>query len=129
MVNQSGITTTSYVSTRQILIDPKMAFSMGCVVDQTAGVTVGTKKIVKAGTPVTGDLDARGTAFTPEVTTTGVSNAVGIILHDVDVTAGDANATILLWGFVNVNKMESDIQALITDDVAEALPKITFLKA
>lgn len=147
MLNKSGITKTTYGNINQILANVKLQHSLGIVVDDTVGVTVGTKKIAKAGTPVYGDLSARTTAFVKETTTAAVtgnlvipdaggtvvvpepakSNAVGILLHDVDVTAGDANGTILTFGFVNKSRLESDVQALITAPVIAALSKITFL--
>ena len=98
------------------------------VVSSALGVADGAKSIVKAGTPVTGSLDARTTPFTAAVTTSGASNAVGVLLHDVDVTNGNANGTLLIFGFVNTNRLASTVQALITSEVKTALnAKVTFL--
>lgn len=59
----------------------------------------------------------------------GTSSAVGILLHDVDITEGNANGSLLIWGFVNLNRLESDTQALVTPGVKSALSgKVTFLK-
>ena len=128
MFNKSGITKTTLTAPTQILANVELQASVGCVVAKSAGVTVGNKTIVKAGTPVTGSLDALTTAFTAAVTTTGVSNAVGIILHDVDVTDGAANATLLIFGFVNKNRIDATTKAKITAEVVNALAgKITFL--
>lgn len=125
MLNNTGIKKETYGSGKQILFAVEHQVSMGIVVDQSVGVTEGTKKIAKAGTPLTGDLDARGTAFTAATTSTD-SNAVGILLHDVDVTVDDNNGAILLFGFVNTNMIDSTIKAKITADVKKALPMITF---
>lgn len=128
MLNNTGIKKETYGSGKQILFAVEHQVSMGIVVDQSVGVTEGTKKIAKAGTPLTGDLDARGTAFTAftAATTSTDSNAVGILLHDVDVTVDDNNGAILLFGFVNTNMIDSTTKAKITADVKKALPMITF---
>lgn len=125
MLNNTGIKKETYGSGKQILFAVEHQVSMGIVVDQTVGVTEGTKKIAKAGTPLTGNLDERGTAFT-EATTSTDSNAVGILLHDVDVTVDDNNGVILLFGFVNTNMIDGTTKAKITADVKKALPMIKF---
>lgn len=129
MLNNTNVVKTKYNSGNQILFAVEHQVSMGIVVDQSVGVTEGTKKIAKAGTPITGNLDARETAFTAAVTsgeTPKVSNAVGILLHDVDVTIGDNNGAILLFGFVNTNRIDSTTKAKITAEVKAALPMIKF---
>lgn len=124
MLNQSGITKTSGVNVRQILANVELQYSVGCVVSASAGVMVGSKKIVKAGTPLAGNLDSRETPFIGAST----DPAVGVLLHDVDVTAGNANATLLIFGFVNTNQLEDDVKAKITAGVKTNLnAKVTFL--
>lgn len=130
MFNNTGITKKTAVAPNQILMftDPQVGVSI--IVDNT-GISAGDdgKKIIKAGTPVSGDLTARGTAFTKASTTEGVSNAVGVLLHDVDVTAGNNNGTLLLFGFVDLNKLDTTTAALITTEVKTALKGgVTFLK-
>lgn len=130
MLNNTGIKKETYGSGNQILFAVEHQVSMGIVVDETVGVTEGTKKIAKAGTPITGNLDARETAFTAAVSsgdTNKTSNAVGILLHDVDVTVGDNNGTILLFGFVNTNRIDDKTKAKITAEVKAALPMIKFV--
>ena len=128
MYNNTGITKTSYLNKNQILFAVEHQVSMSIVVDDTAGTedSATKRKIVKAGTPLTGSLDARTTAFTKATTSTG-SNAVGILLHDVDVTAGENNGTLLIFGFVNTNRLDSTTKALITAEVKAALPMIKFV--
>lgn len=130
MLNNTGIKKETYGSGNQILFAVEHQVSMGIVVDETVGVAEGTKKIAKAGTPITGNLDARKTAFTAAASsgdTNKTSNAVGILLHDVDVTVGDNNGTILLFGFVNTNRIDDKTKAKITAEVKAALPMIKFV--
>lgn len=110
MLNKSGITKNSYMNVRQILFDVDKQTSVGCVVPQSLGVAVGTSKIAKAGTPITVDLN-KLQADVVEANGSTAMNAV--LLHDVDVTAGKANGTALIFGFVNVNRCDSDVQSLI----------------
>lgn len=64
MLNRSGITKETAVAPSQILFNVQNQMSVGVIVDETVG-TAGEdgRKIVKAGTPLNGDLTARGTAF------------------------------------------------------------------
>lgn len=113
MLNRSGITKETAVAPSQILFNVQNQMSVGVIVDETVG-TAGEdgRKIVKAGTPLNGDLTACGTAF---VAAKDTSNpAVGVLLHDVDVTDGNANGTLLIWGFVNLNRMDSTTAGFIT---------------
>lgn len=127
MYNNTGIKKETYGNRNQLLFAVEHQVSMGIVVDETAfTVTENGRKIAKAGTPVTGSLDARGAAFTPAVTASNASNAVGILLHDVDVTEGDNNGTLLLHGFVNTNRIDATTKAKITAEVKKALPLIVF---
>ena len=123
MFNNTHVKHETYGNINQILFAIEHQVSMGCVVDASAGVNVNGRKIVKAGTPLTGDLDARTTAFTKA---TG-ANVVGVLLHDVDVTVAENNGTILLFGFVNTNRIDETTRALITSEIKEALPMIKFV--
>lgn len=128
MLNTPGIKKESAVSPVQILFNVQYQMSVGIKLakNSNAAVSVGSRKIVKAGTPLNGDLKARGTAFVKAVDTS--NPAVGVLLHDVDVTDGDANGTLLIWGFVNKNRLESDVQALITGTREKDLAgRVTFL--
>lgn len=123
MFNNTHVKHETYGNRNQILFAIEHQVSMGCVVDASAGVVENGRKIVKAGTPLTGDLDARTTAFTKA---TG-ANAIGVLLHDVDVTVAENNGTILLFGFVNTNRIDETTKALITSEVKTALPMIKFV--
>ena len=82
-------------------------------ISTTYGITV-------TGTPVADDQIT--VVFTAAYSTT----PVGVLLHDVDVTAGDDNGTLLIFGFVDLNKVdESVIPALV--DVESNLAGKVFL--
>jgi len=127
MLRQPGITSTTGAAPKQILFNVQNQLSLGVVISDVGAVTLadGTK-VIKAGTPLTGNLDARTTAFTAA----GVADATGVVLHDVNVTAGAANGTLLIFGFVNLNRLETDTKALIVAGVKTALnAKVTFITA
>lgn len=134
MLNRSGITRTSYSNIKQILANVELQSSVGCIVPQSLGVTVGSKKIAKAGTPVNIDLMNLNNAVTQpaaaveEGDTEVPMNAV--LLHDVDVTAGAANGTALIFGFVNLNRVDADVATAIGEAVAieGASQKLTFMR-
>lgn len=133
MLNQTGIKKETYGSTNQILFNVEPQVSVGIVVDDSAQVTANSlgKKIVKAGTPLTGDLTNRLTPFTAakEGSVSEASDAVGVLLHDVDVTTGDANGTLLIFGFVNLDRIDETTQGKLTSYVKTALAgRVTFLK-
>ena len=52
MLNRSGITSTNYGNVKQILANVDLQASVGCIVPQSIGTDVGSKKIAKAGTPI-----------------------------------------------------------------------------
>ena len=113
------VITTNYPNNpKQIMIADSEMISLGVQIANT-GVEADSngKKIVKAGTPITGDLRKRNTAFT----VTSTNNAVGIVLHDVDVTAGTENGVIVIFGVVDLEKLESDVQSKITATIEGAL--------
>lgn len=128
MLNRSGITKTTLTATKQILANVDLQSSVGCIVPQTLGVAVGTNKIAKAGTPVKIDLM---NIKNPVAKADGTTAMNAVLLHDVDVTSGAANGTALIFGFVNVNRVDSDVATAITAAVgaAGASKQITFMKA
>ena len=52
MFNRSGVRRTSYGNVVQILANVELQASVGCIVPQSLGVSVGSKLIAKAGTPI-----------------------------------------------------------------------------
>lgn len=118
------IKTVSGDSKKQILFMTQPYAAVGAVMSATGAVQVGGRKIQKAGTPVAGDLTARATEFT----VAGANDAVGVLVHDVDVTEGAENATVLIFGFVDLNKVEEDVATKIETSKAALAGKVTFLK-
>lgn len=113
MLNRSGIKSESAVSPTQILGNVDLQFAISIIVDDSAGTTVGSKKIVKAGTPLKVDPANLQTPATKIASHDNIDEANVILIHDVDVTDGDANGSGLVMGIVNYNRLESDVQALL----------------
>lgn len=129
MFNKPGIKVEKAVSPVQILFNAQNQMSVGIKLgkNSNAAQTVDGRKIVKAGTPLNGDLKARTTAFVKAVDST--NPAVGVLLHDVDVTDSDANGTLLIWGFVNLSRLDTTTAGLITSTrETELAGRIWFLK-
>lgn len=104
MLNKSGITKTDYATPKQILADPSLQFSVGCLVPADIGNT-------KAGTPIYVDLSNINVACKKVDNTATFANAV--LLHDVDVSNGQTNGTALIFGFVDLNKVDTTTQTLL----------------
>lgn len=128
MLNRSGVAKTTLTAPKQILANVELQSSVGCIVPQSLGVTVGAHKIAKAGTPIKVDL-MNLQSVAQKADGTVALNAV--LLHDVDVTAGNANGTALIFGFVNVNRVDADVAAALSAaaGAATASKLITFMKA
>lgn len=134
--SNAGVQKESFYSEKQILVNSAPHFAVGVVVDQDAGTkdTKTGRYIVKAGTPLYGDLDDRETPFTKEAKiisgqgeTAVKTKIAGILQHDCDVTISDGNGDLLLIGVVNLDRVDTTTQALITATVKEALPTIKLL--
>lgn len=112
MYNRTHITKVSAAAPVQILFNVQNQMSVGVKIAQNfaGAVTENGRKIVKAGTPLTGNLTDRSVAFTAATD----SAAVGVLLHDVDVTDADANCTLLIWGFVNLDRIDDTTKAKLT---------------
>lgn len=125
MLNRNGVKKQTYGAPVQILLNPDFQFSVGVVVSNATAVEEGGRKVVKAGTPLAGNLDARNTAFT---VATEAANVQGILLHDVDVTDGNGNGTLLIFGFVNPDKIDATTRAMLTTEIKAAIPQVKFIK-
>lgn len=95
---------------------------------KATGVTAGTdgRKVVKAGTPLYGDIEKRDTGFT--IAGAEGASPVCVLMHDVDVTAGDENGTIVIAGCVDLLKLEASVKTALTSAVKAALPRIIFVE-
>lgn len=127
MLNRSGVTKTSYGNVGQILANVQLQASVSCIVAQSvvASADSNGKKIAKAGTPIVVDF---ANLQTPVVAPSGNTTANAVLLHNVDVTAGNANGTALYFGVVNINRLETDVQAKVTAGV-NTIGAVTFIKA
>lgn len=134
MLNRSGIAKTTAVAPTQILADVVNQFSVGCVVPASMQATAndGARKVVKAGTPLKIDLsnlqtDAAAPTTNPAAASDSTASDMNaVLLHDVDVTGGKANGTALVFGFVNLNRVD---ETTATKLKAGTFGLITFLKA
>lgn len=128
MAAVNNVKTASYGNDKQILIAPEVAVEIGCLVTNT-GVDADTegRKILKAGTPVGSATDV---LMNRQTVLTKVSDATaqGVLLHDVDVTAGQENATLVIEGVIDYEKVDEDVQTMYTSTVTGAMPKITIVK-
>lgn len=117
---------TKYTNTKEILKFPDHYVNLAITVSD-ASIVAGPdgKKIVPAGTIIGGDILTDDTALGVKATTSvDVSNAVGVLFNDVDVTYGPAPGALMIHGFVDLNK----IPAAPTAEEKAALNQITFLK-
>lgn len=110
----------------QILANAQLFQSFGGQIGDAGVTAVNGQKIIPAGTPVGGASDF----YANEQAVLVVSNddkAQGVLLHDVDVTGGTANGTVLVFGFVNENRLDKGLT--VTDEAKTALDgKVTFVK-
>lgn len=129
MLNRSGITKTTLAGPVQILANVDLQASVGCIVPQSLVeiADANGKKIAKAGTPIVVNLMNLQSAVSAAGDETPMN---AVLLHDVDVTKGNANGTALIFGFVNVNRVDATVAAEIaTASAADgASPLLTFVK-
>ena len=84
------------------------------------------KKIVKAGTIIGGKakpvLTNVGEVVENKNTALKAEKAEGVLLYDVDVTNGPREGSMILYGYIDLNKIpEAPVEEVV-------LPKITFMK-
>lgn len=111
MAAVNSIETKSFGNDKQILIAPELAFTIGCLVTNT-GVSADAegKKVLKAGTPVGGsDVLVNRQAVLAKNT----DAPQGVLLHDVDVTKGQANATLVVEGTIDIEKLDEEVKTLV----------------
>ena len=119
-------TKTVNAPVKDVLLAPHVSFEIGVQVSNT-GVSSNAegRKVIPAGTPVGGTTSALATRNAVlQVTNTSSTgaNAQGVLRYDVDVTDGSANATLVVFGFIDESKCPS-----IDATVKSALAKITFV--
>lgn len=114
------VKSTSYSTPKNILIGQESYYiALPIVVSGSANATL------KAGSPLTGDITDRDTAFT----VTSSSNVKGILLHDVVLDSdGKGNGTLVLAGCIDLLKLDAAIQTAIDSTIVTNLPRIIFVK-
>lgn len=122
MLNKHMIIKESYSNVNQILADPNLQFSVGCIIPQDLGNS-------KAGTPIYVDLSDINVACKKVDNTATFANAV--LLHDVDLSHGQTNGTALIFGFVDLNKVDATTQtflktALSTDGATKLITLVNY---
>ena len=130
MLNRSGIKTVSYGAPTQILANVDLQASVGCIVDDAivASADANGKKIAKAGTPIIVDFSNLQTPAIAGTATGNTPTANAVLLHDVDVTNGDANGTALYFGVVNINRLDTATQAKVSAGI-NVIGAVSFIKA
>lgn len=101
-----------------VLLNPDNAFEIGVIVSNT-GVNADSngRKIIKAGTPVGGTtnvLQTRSAILNVTNSSSTGANSQGVLRHDVDVTDGNANATLIVRGEVDSSKCPTLDSTVIT---------------
>lgn len=129
MLNQTEIKTVSGATRKTILVDELNSTAFSCMVANT-GVDADDdgKKIVKAGTPLNGDLENRGTAFTKAVTssgtkgtwtceiTTAFANDEKITINGVDYTKGATqSADNKVFAGSSATEQATSLVAIVSD--------------
>ena len=110
-----------------VVLNPDNLFEIGVLVDNTGVVANAEgKKIIPAGTPVgsstASPLVVRNTVLSVTNTALAGENSYGVLRHDVDVTNGTANATLVVRGEVDSSKCP-----VIVAEAKEALTHIIFV--
>lgn len=106
MLNKHMIIKENYNNVNQILADPSLQFSIGCIIPQALGSD-------KAGTPIYVDLTDVNAVCKKVDNEATFANAV--LLHDVDLTHGQTNGTALIFGFVDLNKVDKTTKTLLKE--------------
>ncbi|WP_268914106.1 hypothetical protein [Lentilactobacillus sp. SPB1-3] len=114
-----------YSSGKEILMNFSQSLTLPATVDNSAAtVNDEGRKIIKAGTPLGAAKDFRlnkGVVLTPTTDATAVQV---VAMHDIDITNGQAAATVIKRGDVVYKNMDKDVRALFTADIQKALTHI-----
>lgn len=126
-MNNSGIRKETAVAPTQILFMTNPYAAVSITVDNaTVETDAFGNKFIPAGMPIAiADIKDRSVAGTVSTT-----NPTGILVHDAYIQDGlnVANASLLLFGFVNIDRFGTVAKAAITPAIETALAgKIWFL--
>lgn len=118
--------TVNVNTSKDIRLFPEVCVEIPCIVGDTGVVAdADGKKVIKAGTPVgsaTNVFENRQTVLSADGT-----NAVGVLMHDADVTAGQANVSVLIDGYVDLLKLDDEVVTAVNAAKAK-LTRIVFMK-
>lgn len=124
MLNQTGIKKTVFNSESEILVDIPNHTAVSIILSDE-GVTANGegKKMVYAGQPVYGELTNRDEPFK----ITGTGDPAGVIRHMVDLTTGNQNSQCVIFGTVDLSKVEENT-ATVLQGVANNFKMIQVIK-
>lgn len=121
---------TQYLNNQKSIVKFPDSYVAMAVMVEDAGVVADAegKKIVKAGTIIGGtgganaifaNLTVKATVHNIQAAVTGAAgagvDAEGVLMSDVDVTYGDASGSMLIHGFVDLNKLvAAPVAAVVT---------------
>lgn len=111
---------------KDVVLAPHLAFSIAVQVSNT-GVSTNAngRKIIPAGTPVGGTtsaLSTRNAVLSVTNSSSTGANSQGVLWYDVDVTDGNATATLIVGGYIDESKCPT-----IDASVKTALTHIVFI--
>ena len=130
-MSKMGSVVTKGRNNKQILANATLFQAFGAQI-KADGVTAdgNGRKIIPAGTPVGGATDFLKDEMAELQVTNNAADAAktqGVLLYEVDVTNGTENGTVLIFGFVNENRLD---KALIIEEAVKTklAGKVTFAK-
>lgn len=95
------------VPVKDVLLNKHNAHEIGVQVSNTGVATTNGRKIIPAGTPLggaTSALEDRTAVLSVTNSSSTGATSQGILRYDVDVTNGNANATLIVMGVVDSSK-------------------------
>ena len=118
------VSKTTYTGQKEILKFNEFVATVVNVDDVGVVANADGKKIVLAGTIVGGKtkpvLKNVGEVVTNKNTAALGAAAEGVLLYDVDVTAGPREGSMVIWGFIDLAKIVAPVAEVV-------LPRITFM--
>lgn len=108
---------------KDVLLNKHNAHEIGVQVSNTGVATTNGRKIIPAGTPLggaTSALEDRTAVLSVTNSASTGATSQGILRYDVDVTNGNANATLIVMGAVDSSKcptIDPTVKTALTDIV------------
>lgn len=123
------MTVKKYGTANELLFNFDNSLTLPATVDNpSAQLDENNHKIIKAGTPLALDGDKSFLLNRNETLKPNTANPDVMLLHDVNITNGPANATVVVEGDVALTNADADVKSMYTDETIKAMPKITFIK-